>query len=82
MQWAQWQENVQRQAWEDAQRRAAAQQMYPQHMYPQYGVPVQQVIVNSPVRRSGCPHLLHFVLTAVTCGAWLPVWIILALANS
>ena len=25
----------------------------------------------------GFPHLLHFVLTVLTCGLWLPVWAML-----
>ena len=30
----------------------------------------------------GFPHLLHLVLTVLTCGLWLPVWIIHRLFSS
>lgn len=29
-----------------------------------------------------CPHVMHAVLTFLTCGLWLPVWIIDAIAKS
>lgn len=32
--------------------------------------------------RKSCPHVLHAVLTFLTCGLWLPVWIIDAIAKS
>ncbi|MFZ2530348.1 MAG: hypothetical protein WAX14_22300 [Rhodococcus sp. (in: high G+C Gram-positive bacteria)] len=82
-QWGQWQDDVRRQAWADAQRHAAAQYTHPQYTHPQYNGPVQQVVVTNTVRAGGgCPHLLHFVLTAVTCGIWLPVWIIHAIVDA
>jgi hypothetical protein len=28
------------------------------------------------VSKGRFPHLLHFALTGITCGIWLPVWII------
>lgn len=65
------------------QQRMAEQQ---RHMYqappppPQQFAPIQQVIVNNSVQnRSAFPHTLHLILTLVTCGAWLPVWIIHAI---
>lgn len=77
-QWAQWQENVRRQAWEEAQRQAAAQ-----YTNRQYNGPVQQVTVNNNVRTGGgCPHGLHFILTLLTCGLWLPIWIIHAIVDA
>lgn len=53
---------------------------HPQSAYPppQPFAPIQQVTVNN-VKRADCPHLLHLVLTLITCGAWLPVWIIHAI---
>ena len=70
----------------DQQRRLYEQQQpnFAQHPAaypyppPQPYAPVQQVTVNN-VKHADCPHLLHLVLTAITCGAWLPVWIIHAI---
>lgn len=42
--------------------------------------PVQQVVVHQERKRVN--HLLHLVLTIVTVGLWLPVWVILAFAKS
>lgn len=47
--------------------------MYPQQMQ-------QTVFVNNNGRRVN--HILHLVLTLITAGLWLPIWIILAIANS
>ena len=49
--------------------------------YPQYGPPAPIQVtttVHTPivVRTSSCPHGLHLVLTVLTCGLWLPIWII------
>ncbi len=47
--------------------------------------PVQQVAVSPTVvvqDRKRVNHLLHFFLTIITVGLWLPVWIILAIAKS
>lgn len=42
--------------------------------------PVQQVVnLSNNESHRKCPHLLHFVLTVLTAGLWLPVWIIDAL---
>jgi hypothetical protein len=30
---------------------------------------------------SGPNHALHFVLTLLTCGLWLPIWLLIALDN-
>ena len=55
---------------------------YPQHqdryMYPPQ--PFQQTVIVHNSRRVN--HALHLVLTLLTAGLWLPVWIILAIANS
>ena len=40
----------------------------------------QQVTVNPTPKRVS--HLLHLILTILTAGLWLPVWIIIALAKS
>jgi len=32
------------------------------------------IFVNGPKR--DFPHLLHLVLTILTCGLWLPIWIL------
>jgi len=41
--------------------------------------PQQTVIVN---QRKQVNHALHLILTLLTCGLWLPVWIIVAIAKS
>lgn len=42
--------------------------------------PVQQnVVVNNPKRVN---HALHLILTILTGGLWLPVWIIVSMAKS
>ena len=42
----------------------------------QPAAPVQQVVTVQADQRSRVPHLLHFVLTILTGGLWLVVWII------
>jgi hypothetical protein len=44
----------------------------------------QQIAPQAPpvvVYNSGTNHGLHLVLTLLTCGMWLPVWIIIAIVN-
>jgi len=52
--------------------------------------PSQPIIVNQQfapqappvvVYNSGTNHGLHLVLTILTCGMWLPIWIILVIVN-
>ena len=59
-----------------------AQPMYaPQPVFvPQPGQ--QTVVVNGAGVGKRVNHLLHLVLTVLTGGLWLPVWLILALAKS
>ena len=66
------------------------QPVYGQPVYAQPPIapqPQQQVVVNNNVSGSnvigtkGPNHALHFVLTLVTAGIWLPVWIIIAIRN-
>lgn len=40
----------------------------------------QSVVVNEPRKRVN--HLLHLVLTILTAGLWLPVWIIVSMAKA
>ena len=56
--------------------------MYQQpFMHPQQMPPMQQTVyVNGGTKRVN--HVLHLILTLLTAGLWLPIWIILALANS
>ena len=42
----------------------------------------QAVTVNNRMRGGSCPHMLHLVLTVLTCGMWLPIWIIHAIVDS
>lgn len=60
---------------------------YPPHPHQQYPQPymyppqqIQQTVVMNNNRRVN--HVLHLVLTILTAGLWLPIWIILAIANS
>ncbi|WP_108848067.1 hypothetical protein [Dietzia lutea] len=57
---------------------------FQQGPYPQqFGYPPMQQTVyvhGAPAKRVN--HALHLILTIVTFGLWLPVWIILAIANS
>jgi len=60
----------------------------PRRQQPQQAA-AQPIIVNQQfapqtpmvVYNSGTNHGLHLVLTILTCGAWLPVWIILVIVN-
>lgn len=90
---AELEEQARRRAWEESVRQQAlqwaeeqARQKYAQQHYappPPYYAPVQQVTVNNNVRAGGgCPHMLHFVLTVLTCGMWLPIWIIHAIVDA
>jgi hypothetical protein len=45
-----------------------------------YGPP-QVVVVQAPPQKAPFNHLLHLVITLFTCGLWLPVWVILAIAH-
>lgn len=40
------------------------------------------IINNSTPERKKTNHLLHLILTLVTVGLWLPVWIIVAIVNN
>ncbi|ABE67357.1 hypothetical protein PBI_CHE12_38 [Mycobacterium phage Che12] len=51
---------------------------YPQQPYPNYPPPAPQPTV-LPVRTN---HAMHLLLSVITCGMWLPVWIIVAMINS
>lgn len=53
----------------------------PQYAQPYMYPPQQTVFVNNNGGRR-VSHGLHLVLTLLTAGLWLPVWIILAIANS
>lgn len=56
----------------------------PQHQQPVINNVVNNVVGAYPpvVVARGPNHALHLVLTILTCGLWLPVWIILAVANT
>lgn len=42
--------------------------------------PVPQVVVQQQPRRTN--HAFHLIMSIVTVGLWIPVWIIVAIANS
>jgi hypothetical protein len=59
----------------------------PQHLPVQpFALPLQQqpVFVNTsrPVRFYKTSHGFHLIMSVVTLGLWLPVWAIMAIANS
>ena len=39
------------------------------------------VTINNGGGDPGFPHMIHFVLTLLTCGLWLPVWVMLWLLS-
>ncbi|QGJ88789.1 membrane protein [Mycobacterium phage Yecey3] len=51
-------------------------QQPPQQPYPYYP-PVQPTVM--PVRTN---HAMHLMLSVISCGLWLPVWIFVAMINS
>ncbi|KAA0919983.1 hypothetical protein FQ137_06585 [Dietzia sp. ANT_WB102] len=59
-------------------------QPFPQGPYPpQFGYPpMQQTVFVHGGQTKRVNHGLHLVLSILTAGLWLPVWIILAFANS
>jgi hypothetical protein len=59
-------------------------QTRPQQSLQQPIVVTQQVAPQTPpivVYNNGTNHGLHLVLTLLTCGLWLPVWIIIVIVN-
>lgn len=44
-------------------------------------IPQQQVVVNVAQPKPGTNHVLHLLLSIVTSGLWVPVWIIVAAKN-
>lgn len=55
---------------------------HPQQQYGQYGYPMmqqQQVVVQ---QKRGVNHLLHIVLTVLTFGLWLPIYILDCMFNA
>ena len=43
--------------------------------------PTQPIIINnSTPARKGVNHTFHLIMTLITFGLWLPVWIIVAIA--
>lgn len=60
-------------------QRSAYQQQQPVYQQqPAYQQPLQMNVHQTTVvqQRRDFPHILHLVLTIITCGAWLPIWII------
>ena len=48
--------------------------------YQQQTAQGQPIVINN-TQKKGVNHALHFILTLVTLGLWLPVWLIVAIAN-
>ena len=42
----------------------------------------QAMVPSYIVARSGTNHAFHLVMTILTAGLWLPIWLIVAVANS
>lgn len=72
------------------------QQPIAHHGYPQapqpYGYPAPHMMAPHPLvvvqqsnttitQKAPFNHGTHFVITLLTCGAWLPVWILLAIVH-
>lgn len=57
------------------------QQQFMPHQMPQQQMH-QNVFVNGGGGGKRVNHLLHLILTLLTAGLWLPVWIIIAMAKS
>ncbi|MGW6698244.1 hypothetical protein [Nocardia sp. NPDC055049] len=57
-------------------------------MPPGYPMPIVSITQNNGIGagpivvRRGVNHGLHLVLTLVTCGLWLPIWIIVAILDA
>lgn len=49
----------------------------PMPMRPVYGPPPVVVINRGP----GINHALHLILTILTCGLWIPVWVIMTIVD-
>lgn len=58
------------------------QQPYMQHPQMFQPQPVQQTVVVNNGGGKKVNHLLHLILSLLTAGLWLPVWIIIAMAKS
>ena len=58
----------------------------PQHLMPQpfmpQPYPMQQTVVVAHGGGRRVNHVLHLILTILTFGLWLPLWAVLAIANS
>lgn len=66
-------------SWTDYRRPAAPQQVQQPQVI--YVAPQSYVQSNVVVQRAGVNHGLHLVLTILTCGMWLPVWILLIIVT-
>lgn len=67
------------------EHRAPIQRTQQQQRFPQQPIFVQQNMVAPPVVvRSGSSSMagLHLVLTILTCGLWLPVWILIEIIQA
>ncbi|ARQ94607.1 membrane protein [Mycobacterium phage Journey13] len=47
-----------------------------------YGQPVAPPPMPAAVLPVKTNHAMHLVLSLITCGMWLPVWIVVAMVNS
>ena len=72
-------------SWTD-QRAPMQRNQQARQQQPNQPIYVTQQVVNAPhspvvVVRGGTSHGFHLVLTILTCGMWLPVWLIIAVIN-
>ncbi|WP_078344726.1 DUF2510 domain-containing protein [Mycobacteroides chelonae] len=49
-----------------------------QHVVP----PAARLVAPTVIVNQGPNHLLHLILTLLTCGLWIPVWIIIAIISA
>ncbi|QFG11549.1 hypothetical protein PBI_MAMINIAINA_36 [Mycobacterium phage Maminiaina] len=54
----------------------------PQYPHPYYPPPQQPAPVQPTVMPVRTNHAMHLLLSAITCGLWVPVWVIAAMINS
>ncbi|QGH78038.1 hypothetical protein SEA_LONEWOLF_37 [Mycobacterium phage LoneWolf] len=52
----------------------------PQYPYPYY--PPQPAAPQPTVMPVRTNHAMHLMLSVISCGLWLPVWIVMAMVNS
>ncbi|QGJ90185.1 membrane protein [Mycobacterium phage SheaKeira] len=55
---------------------------YPNPQYPHPYYPPQQPVVQPTILPVRTNHALHLALSVISCGMWIPVWVIMAMINT